>query len=57
VGNTKVMKEYGAEYVGWTQIEGGKDPSHERALRRERMGVPDGEEQQIQRGKKDEQTS
>jgi len=34
-----------------------KDLSRERALLRERTGVPDGEEKKIQRGKKDEETS
>jgi hypothetical protein len=53
------MKEHGAERVGGhgQRSTTEKDPSRERALLRQRMGVLDGEEQKIQRGKKDEETS
>jgi hypothetical protein len=59
VGSTEGMKEHGAERVGGhgQRSTTEKDPSRERALLRQRMGVLDGEEQKIQRGKKDEETS
>jgi hypothetical protein len=55
VGNTAVMKEHGAERVGWTRKQRStaeKDLSSERAHLRKRTGVLDAEEKKIQRGKK-----
>ena len=59
MGSTEGMKEHGAERVGGhgQRSTTEKDPSRERALLRQRMGVLDGEEQKTQRGKKDEETS